>query len=787
MSESPVDYDVPPAGVARRSRGISLVWLLPLIAAAIAVWLLYEDFTQGDIKATILFSSGDGLVKGKTVVKYSGVEIGVVEDFRLVPSAKELDGQDGVIAEVRFNHSAAYLLTRGSKFWLVKPEVSLTGVRGLEALVSGNFIAIEPGSGPAQRHFVAVTEPPTYVRGDGLRVILKSPRLASLNRGSPVYYRQLEVGKVENYQLTDDASEVEISLFIRRPYAHLVRRGSRFWNTSGISIQGGIGGVNVELESLASLIAGGVSFYTPDAQRHSPEAVDGNAFKLYKSFAAADAGIPITLNFDRGVSLSEGATEVIYEGIKVGEVSRVKAKPDIEGMSVEVLMDPITDDLLSENTRFWLAPPTLDFTSGVNDLLKGNRIEVDLRKGKRSVRTFSAAAEPPQRDPRAPGLHLTLTARSTGSLQRGAAVYYRQVEVGKVQGMSLMPDGSGVEVYIVIDPPYAHLVNSDSRFWNVSGVRASASLQEGIEVETDSLLSVVRGGIAFGTGPHHSKNAERARNGDNFRLYRSRDDAQEEGINIYIDLNGDEGLKVGAPLRYRGIQVGEITRMRLTLEMDGVRARARLYRRAERFARTGTRVWVVGPKLGLDGVSNLETLVTGPYLELEPGTGNDPQTEFVAMSAKPEPDLADTMMMPGLALILNAPRRGSLKRGSPVYYRQVQVGQVTGYQLGELADRVYIYVYIEPHFRTLVREHSRFWNASGVDVNFGLRTGLDVHTESTQALLAGGIAFATPNNPEMGREVESGSHYPLYGKPEDEWLLWSPKIELYPDLQSSFK
>ncbi|MBB5211117.1 PqiB family protein [Microbulbifer hydrolyticus] len=786
MSEPPLEYDAQPEGLARRSRGLSLVWLLPLVAALIAAWLLYKDFTQGDIRATILFSTGDGLVKGKTAVKYSGVEIGVVDDFRLVPNAKELNGQDGVLAEVSFNRSAAYLLTQGSKFWLVKPEVSLTGVRGLETLVSGNYIAVEPGSGATQKHFVAVPEPPAYVRGDGLRVTLKAPRLASLNRGSPVYYRQLEVGQVESYRLAEGASEVEIDLFIRREYAHLVHRGSRFWNASGVSIQGGISGVNVEVESLASLIAGGVSFYTPDAQRQSPKAEDGNEFKLYKSFAEADAGIPITLNFDRGVSLSEGSTQVIYQGITVGQVSTVKANRNIDGMEVEVLMDPITDDLLTENTRFWLAPPTLDFTSGVDDLLKGNRIEVDLRSGNRSVRTFEAEASPPPRDERTPGLHLRLTAKNTGSIQRGASVYYRQVEVGRVQGMELKKDGSSIIVYVVIQPRYAHLVNSDSRFWNVSGVRASAGLQ-GIKVETDALLSVVRGGIAFGSGPHQSKNAARARSGDSFRLYGSRDEALEEGINIYIDLTGDEGLKVGSPLRYRGIQVGEITRMRLNYALDGVRAKARLYRRAERFARTGTRMWVVGPKIGLGGVDHLDTLVTGPFLELDPGLGNEPQTDFVALAAKPEPDLADTMMMPGLALILDAPRRGSLKRGSPVYYRQIKVGQVTGYQLGELADRVYIYVYIEPEYRSLVREHSKFWNASGVDVNFGVMTGLDVHTESAQALLAGGIAFATPNNAEMGLEVESGSHYPLYGEPEDEWLLWSPKIELYPALEDSFK
>ncbi|MFD1217366.1 PqiB family protein [Microbulbifer celer] len=785
MSEPQVDRESLPEGVARRSRGLSLVWLLPLIAALIAAWLLYRDFTQGDIHATILFSTGDGLVKGKTAVKYNGVEIGAVEDFQLKPDAVELGGADGVLAEVSFNRSASYLLTEGSKFWLVKPEVSLTGVRGLETLVSGNYIAVEPGSGEHKKHFIAVPEPPTHVRGDGLRVTLESPRLASVSRGSPVYYRQLEVGQVVNYRLAEDASKVEIDLFIQDEHAHLVHRGSRFWNTSGISIQGSISGVKVELESLASLIAGGVSFYTPKAQAHSPLAKDGAEFKLYESFAEADAGIPITLHFDRGVNLTPGSTQVIYQGIQVGEVSKVKANSNIDGMEVEVLMDPITDDLLSENTRFWLAPPTLDFTSGVNDLLKGNRIEVDLRSGKRSVRSFSAESRAPPKDPRVPGLHLRLTAKTSGSLQRGASVYFRHLEVGRVQGLELKPDGSGVEVYVVIQPAYAHLVSSSTRFWNVSGVRASASLR-GIEVEADSLLSILRGGIAFDEGPYMVKNSTRASNGDSFPLYNSRDEALEEGINIYINLSGDEGLKVGSALRYRGLQVGEIDRMWLNRNLDGVRARARLYHRESHFARAGTRLWVVGPKVGLDGVAHLDTLVTGPFLELEPGEG-DAQTEFTALPSKPEPDLADTMMRPGLTVILNAPRRGSLKRGSPVYYRQVQVGEVTGYQLGELADRVYIYVYIEAKFRTLVRERSVFWNASGVDVNFGLKTGLDVHTESTEALLAGGIAFATPNNPEMGLEVESGSHYPLYGEPKPEWLLWSPKIELYPALEDNFK
>ncbi|WP_444907081.1 MlaD family protein [Microbulbifer sp. SSSA008] len=765
-------------GVVRASRGLPLVWILPLIAGLIALWLLYQDLSEGDVKATILFHSGDGLVKGKTVVKYSGVDIGMVQDVRLVPNAKELNGADGVLAEVSLNRSAEYLLVEGTEFWVVKPELSITGISGLETLLSGNYIAVESGSGKRKRNFVALDQPPAFIRGDGLRVVLQSRRLGSLSRGSPVYYRQLRVGQVADYRLDRNGTEVSIELFIRREYAYLVHRGSRFWNSSGISIEGGISGISVNLESLAALFAGGVSFYTPENQRQSPLAVNGSEFELYKNFAAADAGIPVTLNFDQGVNVTPDSTKVYYQGIQVGEVSGTKANRRLNGMEVKVLMDPTTDELLTENTRFWLAPPSFDFTGGLNDLIQGNRIEVDLRKGQRSQRNFTARTSAPPMDPRVPGLHLRLTSRNPGSLQRGAPVYFRRIEVGKVQGMELRRDGEGVEVYVVIEPRYTHFVQEGVRFWNVSGLRATASLTEGVEVEADSLMSLLRGGIAFGIRREDLGKGGQAKNGDQFPLFSSREAAMEGGIQIQVSLVSAEGLRVGAPLRYRGVQVGEITRLRLDRSLGEVWARAKLYHRGEQFAREGTRIWVVSPQISIDKIAHLDTLITGRYLALEPGLG-DPQTKFYALEQAPEEDLAETFTRPGLGIILDAARRGSLVTGSPVYYRQVKVGEVTGFSLGEYADRVYIYVHIEPQYQPLVREHTVFWNASGVDVNFGLKSGLNINTESAQALLQGGIAFATPEAPFMGFEVESGSHFPLYPKAEPKWYTWSPKIELY--------
>ncbi|WNZ58594.1 MlaD family protein [Microbulbifer sp. MKSA007] len=190
-------------------------------------------------------------------------------------------------------------------------------------------------------------------------------------------------------------------------------------------------------------------------------------------------------------------------------------------------------------------------------------------------------------------------------------------------------------------------------------------------------------------------------------------------------------------MRYRGVQVGEITRLRLDRSLGEVWARAKLYHRGEQFAREGTRIWVVSPQISIDKIAHLDTLITGRYLALEPGLG-DPQTKFYALEQAPEEDLAETFTRPGLGIILDAARRGSLVAGSPVYYRQVKVGEVTGFSLGEYADRVYIYVHIEPQYQPLVREYTVFWNASGVDVNFGLKSGLNINTESAQALLQGG-------------------------------------------------
>lgn len=212
----------------------------------------------------VRFESGEGIVANKTEVVYKGMSVGKVKSLVLDDKGRN----KGVIATIEMNQVAEEHLRKNTRFWLVKPNVSLAGITGLETLVSGNYIAVSPGDGEPSKRFNALSEaPPMSDSVPGLHLTLKADRLGSLNRDSPVFYKQIQVGRVKSYKLSDDQGTVEIKVFIEPGYADLVRKHTRFWNASGVSIDANLSGVKVRSESLASIVAGGIAFATPSTAR----------------------------------------------------------------------------------------------------------------------------------------------------------------------------------------------------------------------------------------------------------------------------------------------------------------------------------------------------------------------------------------------------------------------------------------------------------------------------------------------------------------------------------------
>src|SRR6266850_7704 len=325
MAENFDRADLPQATVVpKRGTRISVVWIIPILAAVVAIGIAIQRVMSEGPTITIVFKVAEGLEAGKTFVKYKDVNIGQVTAVKLSPDDSKVE------VTAKIDKSAADLMVEDAKFWVVQPRVTLSGVSGLGTLLSGNYIGFELGkSDKQQRRFTGLEVPPVITGGQpGRQFVLRAENLGSLGIGSPIYYRRLQAGQVIAYGLAADGKRIEITIFVNAPYDKYVNTGTRFWNASGVDASIGAGGVEVRTQSLIALIAGGLAFDTPPFVATAEPAAANTAFTLYTDQVAAmkqadaiSAHYVLYLNESlRGLSV--GAPVTLF-GLPAGEVTAV--------------------------------------------------------------------------------------------------------------------------------------------------------------------------------------------------------------------------------------------------------------------------------------------------------------------------------------------------------------------------------------------------------------------------------------------------------------------------------
>lgn len=331
--------------VVQAKRRFSIVWIVPLVALAIGGWLAFKAISEKGPTITITFATADGLEAGKTKIKYKDVEIGLVESIALSGDTSK------VVVKAKMVKGSEPFLTDQTKFWVVRPRISGGSVTGLSTVLSGSYIGIDGSKQGAPAQSFTGLEAPPVVSFDhpGRYFQIAADTLGSLDVGSPVYYRQIQVGQVVSYSFNKDGTGVDIRIFIDAPHFTKVTENTRFWNASGFDVSLSAQGLKVDTQSVVSILNGGIAFDLPKESKPGAEAKENDTYYLYADRNATQEKRYTIRNyyvllFDESVrGLNVGAPVELY-GIKLGEVVDLKLEFDVDRkkfmVPVTVAMEP---------------------------------------------------------------------------------------------------------------------------------------------------------------------------------------------------------------------------------------------------------------------------------------------------------------------------------------------------------------------------------------------------------------------------------------------------------------
>lgn len=859
----------------RRNKGISPLWLLPLLTMVLAGWLVFKAVQDAGQRVQIYFSDAQGLIAGRTPIRYQGLEVGMVKDINLA------DDLQSIYVDADIYPEATKLLSKETRFWMVKPTASLSGVSGLDALVSGNYIAISPANNPSEPEtkFTALERAPSdLLAQEGLNISLKSRDLGGISVGSQIVYRKIPIGEVYSYQLDSDSKSVVIQASIQDEYRHIITDDSRFWNVSGIGANIGFEGVDVRLESLSALIGGSIAVDSPDG---GEPVADNTQFRLYKDLKTAGRGIAIKIALPDDNQVSASGAPIMYRGIEVGQVTNLQLSEGREEIIASAAIQPAFSDMLTSGSRFILeeAKVSLSGVENLANIVKGNFLTIVPGDGERS-RNFSAIRKHEFNRQNARSVSLQLVADNSFGLDQGANILYRGISIGSVTKVSLVEDkvhfdalveseyadliksqnrffvtgsasaeltesglnitvppakqlltgsisfvsegsdsaleqyqlyqnkslaelakynmsgstrmtlfanelppiskgspllyrnlqvGNISDFYLVdggviitasIENQYKHLVTDQTVFWNRSGVEIDASLA-GLSVKAAPLKSLIQGGIAFDSLPGVDN-----KQNDKWLLYEDFKTARKFGQVITLKLDGENTLAKGTAINYNGVKVGEVTLVVPNFKRKGVEIKARILPEyTDTIAVEGSYFWLPKAEVGLRGVKNIQNLLS-QSISVSPGQGST-KNQFTLYANK--------QAAKGIEFTLQSESRGSVAIGTPILYREIEVGEVTDVILGEFADRVVSTIVIQPEYAYLVRQNSVFWNTSGVDVSIGL-SGANIKAGTFDSLVRGGITFSTPEQKQLEPIAQNGQTFFLYAQAEENWKAWRTAI-----------
>ncbi len=329
------DNKIPDVEESEKVQVLTSIWMVPLIALLIALWLAWQYFSQLGPKVQIVFETSGGLKAGQSQVKMRDVPIGIVKNITL------LDGKKGVVVTVQLDKDAEAYLNKETKFWVARPKIDTKGISGLDTLMSGAYLAMYGDKGEGgQNYFVGLEEP--YIDKEALlgkRYMLSAPDARDLTPGANVYYRKIKVGNLESVRLSQDGEKVNFTVFIEDAYTKFVNSKTQFWRTNYMTFNYHDNVFRVDIAPITNLLSGGIALSTTTKSTRQDVMADNHVFPLYLDYEEAmkkeigfggegDSMKTFEFKFDESVGKLEVGAPIELSGFQVGSVVNVESDFD---------------------------------------------------------------------------------------------------------------------------------------------------------------------------------------------------------------------------------------------------------------------------------------------------------------------------------------------------------------------------------------------------------------------------------------------------------------------------
>lgn len=661
-----------------QKKAVSFIWILPVIILGVLAWIAYQSYMQKGTNITVIFKSAEGLKEGVTPLEYKGLQLGKVTNISMHDDLKSVKVNILVKKE-----ASKYVASESSNFWIKKPTVSLTKISGLSTIISGHKIELSPtfkteeeyANGAEKLSFIGLdTQPNDEFVDNGYYISLIANDKDNVEIGTPIFYNKYQIGEVVSKEFKYE--KVFLSIYIYDKFNYLVNQSSKFVINDALKVSYGASGLNIELGSLYSALVGGITVITPI--KEGKKITSEEVYTLYAKKDDLRNKEYFHINFEKANGIEENSA-IIYKGIEIGKIVEIALKDELLKTKAYVYED--YKYLLTNNTKFFVEEPNISIggVENLGNIVKGNFVSLVYKEG--SYKNIFSAVNKKDINKNSSTLKLELYSDSLNSISEKSKIYYKNIEVGKVDSYSLTSDLQKVKILISIDDAYKNLINDHVLFYDMSSKLVEMKALD-LNINYSGVEPLLNGAIGI-VGEKRSDKLSKK----DFKLYSSYKDVEKlkrvynSGFVIEASYDNDFEIKENMAIIYKNQEIGFVK----DIDFDDRRSSVSLfiYTPFKKYITNKSRFYkkgIVNLKASLNGVlfevDNFTSLLEGSiHLDTSSQVAYDNYQIFSSVDEMKNSSNSVTIIFDDV--------EGVQENFSQLTYKGVNVGKVTKVSLNK--------------------------------------------------------------------------------------------------------